>query len=339
MEIDHNFYMNLALNEAWKYQILTYPNPAVGALILDPHGKILSIEAHKKSGLAHAELNAVISALKDKKIDSFDNPMQKYDYIVKNYENHFKDHSIYTTLEPCNHYGKTPPCSLLIQKLGFSKVIIGSYDLSSEASGGINRLIDSGVEVIHGVLKEDTTKVIEPFLKYQSNKPFVFLKIATTLNGVYDGGLISSQDSLKLVHKIRDKIDLLVIGGETVRNDRPTLDARLVDGKAPDVLIYSKQKNFDLSIPLFNVKNRKVYIEDNFDRIFSYKLVMIEGGNSIAKSLKDIIDWYLIIRSSKSKSGKVFNLDTTLDRIYCKKNKFDTISWYKELKDENIIDN
>ncbi|RUM67446.1 MAG: bifunctional diaminohydroxyphosphoribosylaminopyrimidine deaminase/5-amino-6-(5-phosphoribosylamino)uracil reductase RibD [Sulfurospirillum sp.] len=330
MELDHNFYMRLALDEAWKYQCLTFPNPAVGALILDPNGKILSIKAHEKKGEEHAELKAVISALNDENIFNLKNATQRYRYIIKNYKGYFKNHTIYTTLEPCNHEGSTPACSLLIKDLGFSKVVIGTNDTNKTACGGSKILKESGVDVIEGVLEDEAKTLIAPFLAYESKKPFVFFKIATTLNGVYDGGTISSTESRRLVHKIRDKIDLLVIGGESVRNDRPTLDARMANGKAPDILIISKSKNFDQTIPLFKVADRKVFIQENIDKIDSYSFVMIEGGVRLANYLKHKIDWYLIFRSPNSKIGKHFDIDINLKRLHCAKIGCDTISWYKE---------
>jgi len=101
------------------------------------------------------------------------------------------------------------------------------------------------------------------------------------------------------VHKVRDKIDLLVIGGNTVRIDRPTLDARRVNGKAPDVLIYSKKKEFDKSISLFNVDGRNIFIEDNLERLNCYKFIMIEGGEKLYNELKNMVDWKIFIVTPK----------------------------------------
>jgi diaminohydroxyphosphoribosylaminopyrimidine deaminase/5-amino-6-(5-phosphoribosylamino)uracil reductase len=330
MELNHNFYMSLALNEAWKYQLLTIPNPPVGALILDKNEKILSIEAHKKKGDEHAELNAVISALDDPNIDKLDSISQKYDYIINHYQNHFTNHTIYTTLEPCNHFGSTPPCSLLLKSLGFKRVVIGASDPNRLASGGAELLKSCGIEVIEGVLEDDAKKLLEPFIYHNMQKPFIFFKIATTLNGVYDGGVISCDKSRELVHKIRDKIDLLIISGESVRKDRPVLDARIVNGKAPDILIISKIKEFDQTIPLFNVPDRKVHIAEDIRVARSYNFIMIEGGAELANYLKEDIDWYLIFRSPKLKTGKHFDLEADLELLHCAKIGCDTISWYKE---------
>ncbi len=331
MDIDHSFYMNLALQEAWKYQLLTYPNPPVGALTLDKNGKILSIEAHQKAGSEHAELRSIISALKDNFIDKLKTPNEKHSYIIDRYQDHFKGATIYTTLEPCNHYGSTPPCSLLIEKLGFERVVCGVLDENQKASGGLKRLESLGINVATKVLEEECKELVSPFLKWQKGDRFMFFKIALSLNGVYDGGIISSKESRLMVHKIRDKIDLLIIGGESVRVDRPTLDSRMINGKAPDVLIFSKRDDFDRDIPLFKVKNRKVFIQDNLSGLDRYKFVMVESGGGLLDTLRGEIDWYLIMRSPHMKVGKSLQAKKDLKILHCTKNSFDTIEWLKEI--------
>jgi diaminohydroxyphosphoribosylaminopyrimidine deaminase/5-amino-6-(5-phosphoribosylamino)uracil reductase len=323
--VNDEFYLNLALQEAWKHQGLTYPNPAVGAVVIDENGKILSIASHKKQGKAHAELNAIKDAYtlltNDKTIQTLNNPSQIHTYLLKNHNNLFKNCKIYITLEPCNHFGSTPPCSLLLSTLSFEEVIIGSFEENSEAKGGIQRLEDHGIKVKTGILKKECDTLLYPFKKWKENR-FVFFKIATNLNGSYDTGIISSKASREFVHKLRDKIDLLVIGGNTVRVDRPTLDSRMVGGKAPDVLIYSKRKDFDKTIPLFGVKNRKVYISNSLEIIKKYNFIMIEGGDSMLKATQNMIDWYLFFISAFIKPGK--NLDTKAKLRFLWQNKSDT---------------
>ena len=118
-------------------------------------------------------------------------------------------------------------------------------------------------------------------------------KWAQRLNGTTDGGVITSRKSRKNVHAMRDVCDLLVIGGNTVREDRPTLDARLVNGKAPDILIYSRQKELDKTIPLFNVPDRKVIISDSLETVNNYKNIMIEGTTKMMELTKDIVNYNL----------------------------------------------
>ena len=332
--VDNDFYMNLCLQEAWRYQGLTYPNPAVGSLILDKYGKIIVIAAHKEAGTAHAELNVISQALEifgDENIKNIKSPSKKHSYILKNHKNLFKECTIFVTLEPCNHEGSTPPCSLLIKELGFKKVIIGSIDPNKKATGGINLLKNSSIEVLTGIMKNSCDLLIEPFKKWQENKPYIFFKLAITKNGVYTGGIISSKESRTLTHKLRDKTDLLIIGGNTVRVDRPTLDCRLSGGKAPDVLIYSHDKDFDKNIPLFHVENRKVFISDNFDLIKNYHFVMIEGGEGMFKATKNIVDDYLIFTSPNFKVGKTIQLDIKLKNLNKNQIGIDSIEWFKKI--------
>lgn len=332
--VDDSFYMELCLKEAWKYQGLTYPNPAVGSLVLDNHGKVIAIDAHHQAKQAHAELNVISKALEilgDEKIANLKNPTQKHQYILDNHNNKFKDFTIYVTLEPCNHTGSTPPCSLLIKTLGFKKVVIGSMDPNEEATGGAKLLESCGMEVVKGILKQECNQLLQPFKKWQKNEPYIFFKLAITKNGVYTGGIISSLESRTHVHKLRDKIDLLVIGGNTVRVDRPTLDCRLSGGNPPDILIYSKRDEFDNNIPLFKVEGRKVFIENSLDIIKNYRFIMIEGGEGMLKNTLGIIDHYMIFSSPNFKIGKTVQIDMKLKNLYKYQTEQDTIEWFKKI--------
>ncbi len=336
MVIDDNFYMQLCLNEAWKYQALTYPNPAVGALILDKNEKILSISAHHEAGKAHAELNACIEAVKrlgDKQIEKIPSPSKQHQYLCQNYQNYFNGCTIYVTLEPCMHKGSTPPCSILIQKLGFKKIIIGALDPNPIAKGGKSYLLDHKLCVISGILKTKCEQLLYPFSKWQMDERFIFFKLASHQNGTITGKHVSSLESRTLVHKIRTKIDLLVIGGDTVRYDRPTLDCRLVNSKkVPDILIITKEDDIDRDIPLFSVQNRNVYIKNDFSLLKNYKHIMIEGGEGMFNKTKDIVDYYLFFTSPNIKEGKTIQTDANLKSLHCFKNSSDTISWLQNIR-------
>ncbi len=333
--VDHNFYMNLCLKEAWRYQGLTYPNPPVGSLILDNNGKIIAIKAHQRAGSAHAELNVISEVLKlmgDTNITKIDSPTEKHQYILENHNNRFLNFTIYVTLEPCNHVGKTPPCSTLIKELGFKRVVIGAFDPNPRASGSAVSLKAQGIEVITSILEQRCQELLIPFKKWQKNDSFIFFKIAKTENGVYTGGVISSHESRKLVHKLREKIDLLVIGGNTVRVDRPTLDCRLCSStKAPDVLIYSNTSDFDKKIPLFNIKNRKVFIQNSFKILKNYRFIMIEGGEQMLKETLKITDQYLFFTAADFKIGKTLQIELKLKSLYKDKIGLDTIQWFRKI--------
>lgn len=288
--------MNLAINAAWDYQLLTFPNPAVGAVCIGIHGEILSIGAHKKAGGPHAEVyalrDAYVALSGDVVIALSDDSAYIHKYLRENHNNLFHNISMAVTLEPCAHSGKTPSCALLIRDLGIKTLFISCKDSNPIAANGVNLLEDAGVTCTFGVMEEAGAKLLEPFLQWQ-NEPFVFFKWAQRLDGTIDNGIISSSASREHVHRLRDVCDLIVIGGRTVREDRPTLDARLVEGKAPDVLIYSRNNDFDTNIPLFSIPNRDVFIESSLEKIKEYSLVMIEGGASMMEATSSVCDCYL----------------------------------------------
>ncbi len=332
MVINDDFYLQLALDEAWKYQVLTYPNPAVGCAVVDKNGRLLSVEAHKEAGSAHAELEAAKKALSKLglKLTFPKNPNELHAFILAHHANLLKDAVFYVSLEPCSHQGKTPSCAMLLKNLGIKKVVIGSVDETPKASGGAMMLKNAGVEVIWSGLKEQSKALIEPFNQWQKGS-FVFFKLALSKNGVISGGLISNDKSRFLVHRLRDKCDLLVIGGNTVRVDRPTLDARLCKGKAPDVLVYSRKKNFDANIPLFKVPNRKVFVEEDFSRLKDYKCIMVEGGEGMLKDLPKEIRHFLLFQSSHFKNADNISLELDLKPLWQGQMDDDSYAWCERM--------
>ncbi|CAM3565935.1 bifunctional diaminohydroxyphosphoribosylaminopyrimidine deaminase/5-amino-6-(5-phosphoribosylamino)uracil reductase RibD [Arcobacter aquimarinus] len=314
MKIDDNFYMKLAIDEAWKYQLLTYPNPAVGCVVVK-NGAILSIEAHKEAGMPHAEVNALRAAFlkiyPNSVLKTLNNSYDIHDYLIKNHNDFFNDCEIFITLEPCNHEGKTPACSELLKVLKPKRVIISVKDPNPKASGGLETLLSQNIKVDIGILQNDGYNLLLPFISWQ-NKTCIFFKMAQTLNGSIDGK-ISSNRALAYVHTLRDKIDLLLIGGNTVRIDKPTLDSRYIAGCAPDIMIYSKNKMFDNNIPLFKIPNRKVFISDDLFKLLDYKFVMIEGVYTLLEKFKEKIDFIILIISSKIRKGENTLNDINLD--------------------------
>ena len=163
-----------------------------------------------------------------------------------------------------------------------------------------------------------------------NQKSFIFFKWAQRLNGTTDDGIISSKESRKNVHAMRDVCDLLVIGGNTVRIDRPTLDARLVDGKAPDILILSQEKDFDKTIPLFSIKNRKVIISDNLSEMDNYKNIMIEGSSKMFELTRDIVDYYLCYLAPTLGGNSSFEkINDKFEILNTEKEAQDIIMWMK----------
>ncbi|CAI6144259.1 MAG: Riboflavin biosynthesis protein RibD [uncultured Sulfurimonas sp.] len=335
MLIDNSFYMNLAINEAWKYQGLTYPNPAVGACLVGKNGEVLAVEAHHRSGEAHAEVNALKSAYykltKNEYILKLTSSLDIHKYLLSNHNNIFINSKLFTTLEPCSHYGKTPSCASLISELGIKEVYVGSYDTNEVAQKGNAILADNSCVVYTELLQKECDDLLLPF-KRSLEDNFVYFKWAQRLNATTDDGNVSSIESRTDVHAKRNVCDLLVIGGNTVRMDRPTLDARLVDGKAPDILIYSREKEFDKSIALFNVKGRKVFIENDFKRLVSYKNIMIEGTSSMYELTRDIVDYYLCYLAPSFGGSNKFDVsEDNFDILNIRQDKQDIIMWMKRI--------
>lgn len=150
-------------------------------------------------------------------------------------------------------------------------------------------------------MKKEAYDLLYPFIKWTKGS-FVFFKMAQTLNGCIDGK-ISSKISQLYVHTLRHKCDLMLIGGNTVRVDKPTLDARYIAGNAPDVMIYSKNKIFDKNIPLFKVPNRNIIISDDLFKILDYKFVMVEGTYTLLEKLNEKLDYVVLIVNPKIRKG------------------------------------
>ena len=332
--INDNFFMNLAIDIAFEYQLLTYPNPAVGAVVVK-NGAIVGVGAHKKAGTSHAEVVALIDAyenLSNTKVD-FDSSDAKasHEFLLSLPKYFFKDCEIYVTLEPCSHSGKTPSCANLISQLRLKRVIIGTLDPISSHSGGVDMLKSVGIAVDIGCEKERCDELLEPFKVWQS-RAFVLFKLAQTTNGQIGGGYLSSKESLTHVHKLREVCTKLVIGGNTVREDRPTLDCRFTGAKAADVVIYSKSESFDKTIPLFGIKKRSVEVHNSLDFLDKKGFYLIEGGEGMLNALKNHIDWLLIYQTPKLSSKQLsYNINSNLQFLHTSRNSKDILIWSRFL--------
>ncbi len=324
------FYMQLALNKAWEYQGLTYPNPAVGA-VLALNGKILAIEAHQKAGTSHAEVLALLSAYEtlSNTLINFDpkDAEKAHTFLLTLPKDFFTQCSIYVTLEPCSHEGKTPSCASLLQSLLLERVVIGIKDPIAGHDGGMQKLENASI----GVLDEKCKALLEPFMIWQK-RAFVLFKLAQTSNGRIGGGYLSSKASLTHVHQLREVCSSLLIGGNTVREDRPTLDCRFIEAKAPDIKIYSKQDNFDRDIPLFNIEKRDVEIVDQLDFLDKPSFILVEGGEGMLNALKEKIDWILIYQTPKlSTNNLTYNTTMNLQFLHQAKKDVDLMIWSRQI--------
>lgn len=206
-------FMRLALAEAEKGRGRTHPNPAVGAVVVRG-GRVVGRGHHRKAGLPHAEVNALRAA-----------------------GGRARGADVYLTLEPCNHQGRTPPCTEALIAAGVRRVLFGSPDPNPLVHGhGAQRLRRAGIEVRAGLLREACDASNEAWFKFiTTGTPWVMLKAAITLDGMLatrtgDSRWISSKASRRLVHRWRDRLDAVLVGAGTVRADDPRLTVRGIPG-------------------------------------------------------------------------------------------------------------
>ncbi|HWO76723.1 MAG TPA: bifunctional diaminohydroxyphosphoribosylaminopyrimidine deaminase/5-amino-6-(5-phosphoribosylamino)uracil reductase RibD [Bacillus sp. (in: firmicutes)] len=213
---NHEFYMRLALENAQAMKGQTDPNPLVGAVIVNDN-RIVGIGVHLKAGEPHAEIHAIRMAGEKT-----------------------KGATIYVTLEPCSHHGRTGPCAVAIVEAGIRKVVIATLDPNPVVSGnGVKILKDAGIEVVIGVCEEESRRMNEVFNKFiVEKKPFVTLKAGSTLDGKiasYTGSSrwITSEDARYDVHLLRSQNMAILVGINTVLKDNPELTSRIPNGRNP----------------------------------------------------------------------------------------------------------
>ena len=209
-------YMQEALRIAENARGRTSPNPLVGAVIVKD-GRIIAEGWHRQAGTPHAEIHALKMA-----------------------GTLAKDATLYVTLEPCSHFGRTPPCANAIVEVGIKKVIAAMSDPNPKVAGrGLNILRKAGIEVEVGVCENEARKLNEVFIKWvATGKPFVALKMAMSLDGKIatstgQSKWITSEASRQRVHELRDTHDSIMVGIETVLKDNPMLTTRILGGKNP----------------------------------------------------------------------------------------------------------
>jgi diaminohydroxyphosphoribosylaminopyrimidine deaminase/5-amino-6-(5-phosphoribosylamino)uracil reductase len=235
-EMDAKF-MREALRQARKGLGRTSPNPAVGAVVVRD-GRILAKGYHRKAGLAHAELEA-LSKLGGRADGG----------------------TLYVNLEPCNHYGRTPPCTEAILGSGLKRVVVGMNDPNPMVSGGGNEFLrQRGIDVTTGVLETECRRLNEAFIKFViSGRPFVAVKSALTIDGwtATSGGhskWITNEKSRQFVHRLRDQVDAVMVGIGTVLADNPSLTVRLKQacGKDPLRIIVDTHLRTPLNAKILN---------------------------------------------------------------------------------------
>ena len=280
------------------------PNPMVGAVVV--HNDVIIGEGyHVRCGEAHAEVNAIRS-VKNKAL--------------------LKESTIYVSLEPCSHYGKTPPCADLIIKEGIPRVVVGCLDPFSLVAGrGIEKLRNAGIDVTVGVLEKDCQQLIRRFVTFNTlHRPFITLKWAESADGFIDLNrtegspyIFSSPLSGMLTHKRRSEHSAILVGRRTALLDNPSLTTRNWFGKNPVRLVIDKDLTLPKSLALFNgevetiVFTRKnetsslpqtTYVTLDFEQailpqimeeLYNRKLqsLMVEGGSILLQSFIDAGLW------------------------------------------------
>lgn len=210
------------------------PNPMVGAVIVLPEGRILGEGYHVRCGEGHAEVNAFASVRPE------DEPL-------------LSQATMYVSLEPCSHYGKTPPCADLIIKKGIARVVIGCIDEFAEVRGrGIRKLRDAGIDVTVGVLEEECRALNRRFFTYhRQHRPYIILKWAQTANGFIDDHCqplaISTPFTQMLSHKLRSEEDAILVGRVTDEREHPLLSVRHWAGPDPKRLVIDRQHPLNLN--------------------------------------------------------------------------------------------
>ncbi len=322
--------MQQTLKKAWQYQLRTYPNPAVGCLVLYQN-EIVAVEAHQKAGTSHAEVLALLKAFnaiskEELTFDRFD-AKKAHEFLYALPKEFFSQCTIFVTLEPCSHVGQTPSCASLLSHIKPKKVVIATLDPIKGHDGGVKRLEEQGIDVEVGVCEKEALELLEPFLIWQK-RAFVLFKIAQTSNGKIGGGYLTCKESLTHVHQLRAVCTKMLIGGNTVRVDRPTLDCRFTGDVAPDIVIYSKEDNFDRTIPLFDVANREVEVSDVLRDFDKPSFIFIEGGEGMLNALQDKIDWLLQYQTPKlSSHNSVYGVNMELEFLHQEKKDIDLMLW------------
>ena len=292
----HEIFLKRAIDLAHKGKYLTKPNPMVGCVIVKDN-EVIAEGYHMKYGSNHAEINALEDLYKNNNIS----------------EAELRELTLYCTLEPCCHHGKTGPCTDAIIKSGIKKVVIGIKDPNPKVSGsGIKQLEDNGIEVLSGFFEEELIELNKHFFfKNTYNRPYIAVKIASSADGMShrkDNTFtwITSEQSRDDVQIVRAGFDAILTGGNTVRNDNPRMNTRVnFEVNEPQQILLTsqeinKESNFfktgDVIINRSSDLN-KVITELSNTEINS---ILVEAGPNLVNAFLDnhLVDEIIIYKSS-----------------------------------------
>ena len=297
----------------------TYPNPMVGSVIVCD-GKIIGEGWHKKSGEPHAEVNAV-NSVKDKSL--------------------LKRATIYVSLEPCSHFGKTPPCCDLIIENKIPNVIVGTVDSNIKVAGnGIKKLIEAGAKVTVGILEEECKELNKRFFTFHEKKrPYVILKWAETQDGFIapltkleqKPVWITNKFSRQLVHKWRSEEQAILVGTNTVIDDNPKLDVRDWTGNNPIRIILDQNNRIPKDSFIFNNQVKTIIFSNSSTRINQENSIfeVIDFKKNLANQILNVLYKHHI--QSVMIEGGLQTLQTFIDenlwdeaRVFIGNNNFET---------------
>ncbi|NDW08784.1 bifunctional diaminohydroxyphosphoribosylaminopyrimidine deaminase/5-amino-6-(5-phosphoribosylamino)uracil reductase RibD [Dysgonomonas sp. 520] len=286
MNIDEK-YMRRCLQLASKGRGYVSPNPMVGAVIVHD-GKIIGEGYHRKYGEPHAEVNAV-------------NSVKRKDLLTESV--------MYVSLEPCSHYGKTPPCAKLIIDMQIPKVVIAVTDPFPQVDGGgIKMLVDAGVEVVIGVLEQESKELNKEFFSRQvRQRPYIYLKWAQSRDGFIDKirqddepripTPISNSFTKMLVHKKRAEMSAIMIGTNTALNDNPSLTTRLWYGKNPVRVVLDRNLKIPETNNIYDNSAQTLIFTESVDKITEKKnttLIPVVFDDSLLPNLLSALNNYKI---------------------------------------------
>lgn len=260
---EDEFYMKRCLELAKKALGKTYPNPLVGSVIVH-NGKIIGEGFHQKAGENHAEINA-INSVENKEL--------------------LKESTIYVSLEPCSHFGKTPPCANKIAEIRFKKVVIGTLDSHEKVNGkGVEILEKAGIDVVSGILEKESRESNKRFFTFHEKKrPYLILKWAQSGDGFLDKDFKTTKISNGLVkqfvHTLRSEEHAILVGTQTALSDHPSLTTREISGRNPVRILI----DFDLKVP----RDARIYNEDAPSLIFNAKKNEVAGNVKFIKVEKE----------------------------------------------------
>ncbi|HKJ32079.1 MAG TPA: bifunctional diaminohydroxyphosphoribosylaminopyrimidine deaminase/5-amino-6-(5-phosphoribosylamino)uracil reductase RibD [Balneolales bacterium] len=248
-------WMKKALSLAEKGKGYVAPNPLVGCVIVSENGNVIGKGYHQRFGQAHAEINA-LDSVKDKSA--------------------LVDATVYVTLEPCSHYGKTPPCAKKLSELPLKRIVVSMVDPNPAVNGkGIRMLKESGKEVEVGLLEDEAHRLNESFIHFTHyHKPFVTLKIAQTLDGYIsapdgDSKWITGEEARKMVHQWRSEYDAVMVGRNTVLLDNPRLTVRHIEGRQPYRIVIDGDYGLSRELNVFNdqYEEKTIIITHNKEKV------------------------------------------------------------------------